>query len=109
LPEEQTKGSGSTWSCFTWMTTIMEGSAKGDYAPGGVDQGTIEIIEEDEHEVPNIQTFTPTPSNDEEVKDVPLPETFVNTLEEGTNTSPLTPKGASCKLPWVSGKVASHK
>ncbi len=39
LPEEQTRGSGSTWSWFTWMTTIMEGSAKGDCAPGGVDQG----------------------------------------------------------------------
>jgi hypothetical protein len=69
----------------------------------------MKIIEEDEHEVPNTQAFTPTPSNDEEVKDVPLPETFVNTLEKGANTSPLTPKGASCKLPKISDKVAFYK
>ncbi len=37
LPEEQTRGSGSTWSWFTHMTTIMEGSTKGDGALGGVD------------------------------------------------------------------------
>jgi hypothetical protein len=55
-------------------------------------------MEEDEHEVPNTQTFTPTPSNDEEVKDVPLPKTFVNTSEEGTNTSPFTPKGCFLQI-----------
>ncbi len=86
----------------------MEGFAKGDGAHGGVDQGTMEIIEEDEHEIPSTQAFTRTPSNDEEVRDVPLPKTFVNTLEEGTNTSPLTPKNISCKLHRVFGKVASH-
>jgi hypothetical protein len=64
LPKEQIGGSGSTWSWFTQMTTIMEGSAKGDGALGGVDQGTTQIIEEDEHEIPNTQAFTPTPSND---------------------------------------------
>ncbi len=37
LPEEQIGGSGSTWSWFTQMTTIMEGSTKGDGALGGVD------------------------------------------------------------------------
>jgi hypothetical protein len=45
LPEEQTGGSGSTWSWFTWMTTIIEGCTKGDGALGGVDQCTMEIIE----------------------------------------------------------------
>jgi hypothetical protein len=60
------------------MTIIMEGSAKGNGAPGGVDQGTMEIIEEDEHQIPKTQAFTPTPSNDDEVQDVPLPETFVH-------------------------------
>ncbi len=64
MPKEQIGGSGSTWSWFTQMTTIMEGSAKGDGALGGVDQGTTQIIEEDEHEIPNTQAFTPTPSND---------------------------------------------
>ncbi len=109
MPEEQTRSNGSTWSWFTWMTTVMEGFSKGDGAHGGVDHLTMGIMEEDEHEVPNTQAFTPTLSNDEEVKDMALPETFVNTLEEGTNTSPLTPKGASCKLPRVFGKVTSHK
>ncbi len=42
----------------------MEGSTKGDGAFGGVDQGTTQIIEEDEHEIPNTQAFTSTPSND---------------------------------------------
>jgi hypothetical protein len=45
------------------MTTIMEDSTKGDGALGGVDQGTTQIIEEDEHEIPNTQAFTSTPSN----------------------------------------------
>ncbi len=40
---------------------------------------------------------------------MPLLETFVNTLEEGTNTSHFTPKSASCKLPKVSNKVTSRK
>ncbi len=106
--EEETRGSGSTWSWFAHMTTIMEGSAKGDGALGGVDQGTMKIIEEVDHETPNIQTSTPTLSNDEEVRDVPLPKTFVNTPEKGTNTYPLTPKIVSCKLD-VSNKVASRK
>jgi hypothetical protein len=82
---------------------------QGDGAPGGVDQGTTKIIEENEHEIPNTQAFTPTPSNVEEVKDVPLLETFVNTLEEGTNTSPHTPKSVSCKLRGVSSKIATRK
>ncbi len=64
----------------------MEGSTKGDGAPRTVNQGTTKIIEKDEHEIPNIQAFIPTPSNDEEVKDVLLPTTFVNTPKEGTNT-----------------------
>jgi hypothetical protein len=38
------------------------------------------------------------PSNDEEVKDVPLFETFVNTPEEGTNTSPLYTKGCFLQI-----------
>jgi hypothetical protein len=85
----------------------MEDSAKGDGAPGGVDHDIMEIIKEDEHEIPNIEAFIPTPSNDKEGRDVPLPKTFVNTMEEGTNTSPLTPKNVFCKLPGVSSKVAS--
>jgi hypothetical protein len=40
---------------------------------------------------------------------VPLPKTFVNKLEEGTNTSPFTPKGVSCKLPKVPDKIASRR
>ncbi len=40
---------------------------------------------------------------------MPLPETFVNTLKEGTNTFPFTPKNVSCKLPKVFDKVASCK
>jgi hypothetical protein len=40
------------------------GSTKGTGALGGVDQGTIQITEKDEHEIPIIQAFTPTPSND---------------------------------------------
>jgi hypothetical protein len=43
------------------MTTIMEGFAKGDGAPKGVDHNIMEIIKEDEHEIPNIETFIPTP------------------------------------------------
>ncbi len=35
----------------------MEGSAKGDGALGGVDQGTTKIIEKDEHEIPKILAF----------------------------------------------------
>jgi len=53
LLEEQTRGSGSTWSWLACMTTIMEGIAKGRGAPKGVDQGTMEIIKEDEHEILN--------------------------------------------------------
>ncbi len=86
----------------------MEGSTKGDGALGGVDQGTTKIKEID-NEIPNIQASTPTLSNDEEVRDVPLPKTSVNTMEEGTNTSPLTPKNVSCKLPRFSSKVTSCK
>ncbi len=76
LLEEQTRGSGSTWSWFTQMTTIMEGFAKGDGALGRVDEGVTRIIEEVVHEIPNIQASTPTLSNDEEVRDVPLPKWF---------------------------------
>jgi len=54
LLEEQTKGSGSTWSWFRRMTIIMECFGKGDGALGGVDQGTMEIIEKVDHEIPNI-------------------------------------------------------
>jgi hypothetical protein len=43
------------------MTTIMEGFAKGDGAPGGVDHDIMEIIKEDEHEIPNTRAFIPTP------------------------------------------------
>jgi hypothetical protein len=80
------------------MKNIMEGSTKGKGALGGVDQGIMEDIEKDEHENLNIQAFTPMPSNDEEGKDVPLPETFVDTPKEDTNISPFTPKSVSCKL-----------
>jgi len=109
LLEEQIRGSGSTWSWFTQMTTIMEGSAKGDGAFGGVDEGITKIIEELDHESPNIQASTPTLSNDEEVRDVPLPKTFVNTREEGTNTFPFTPKSVSCKLLGFSSKITFCK
>ncbi len=85
----------------------MEGFTKGDGAPGGVDHDIMEIIKEEEHEIPNIEAFIPTPSNDKEVRDVPFPKTFVNTMEEGTNISSLTPKIAFCKLLGVFGKVAS--
>ncbi len=51
LLEEQTGGSGSTWSWFACMTTIMEGTTKGRGAPRDVDKGTTKIIEEDEHEI----------------------------------------------------------
>jgi hypothetical protein len=89
------------------MTTIMEGSTKRDGPPRGVDHKIMKMIKEDEHEIPNTQAFIPTPSNDKEVRDVPLPETFVNTMEEGTNTSFLTPNSASCKLLEVSSTLAS--
>jgi len=91
------------------MTTIMEGSTKGDGALGGVDEGITEIIKEVNHEIPNIQASTPTLSNDEELRDVPLLKSFVNTLEESTNTSRFTPKSFSCKLLGVSSKVISCK
>jgi len=68
----------------------------------------MKIIKKYEHEISNTQSFTPTPSNDEEIRDVPLLETLVNTPKEGTNIS-LTPKNVSCKLPEVFGKVPSHK
>jgi hypothetical protein len=87
----------------------MEGSTKGDGAPRIFNQGTTKIIEKDEHEIPYTQAFIPTPSNDEEVRDVLLLAAFVNTPKEGTNISSFTPKSASCKLPKVSGKVPSHK
>jgi hypothetical protein len=80
LLEEQTWGSGSAWSWLTWMTTIMEGFDKGDGAcPWRGWSGTREIIKEVDHEILNIQAYTPMLSNDEEVRDVPLPKTFVNT------------------------------
>ncbi len=40
---------------------------------------------------------------------MPLPKTFVNTSDDGTNMSPFTPKSASCKLPRVSNKITSRK
>jgi hypothetical protein len=46
------------------MTIVIKGSTKGDGAHGGVDQGTMENIKEDEHEIPKTQAFTPMPSND---------------------------------------------
>jgi enoyl reductase-like protein len=49
------------------------------------------------------------PSNGEEVKDVPLPENFVNTSKEGTNIFHVTPKSTSCQLPKVFGKVTFRK
>ncbi len=49
------------------------------------------------------------PSNDEQVRDVPPFETFINTLSEGTNISPFTLKNVSCKLFEVSNKITSHK
>ncbi len=85
----------------------MEGFAKRDGAPGGVDHNIMEVIKEDEHEIPNTEAFIPTPQMIKEVKDVPLPKTFVNTMEEGTNISSLTPKSVFCKLFRVSSKVAS--
>ncbi len=87
----------------------MEGFAKGDGAPSGVDQGTMKIIEKDEHEILETQRFTPTLSNDEEVRDVPFLETFVNTPKEGTNIFSFTLKNVSCKLFEVFGKVPSRK
>jgi len=69
----------------------------------------MKIIKKDEDEIPNTQSFTPTPSNDEEVRDVPLRATFISTPKECTNTSSLTPKSVSCKLSKVFGKVPSHK
>jgi hypothetical protein len=75
-------------------------------APRGVDHDIMEISKEDEHEIPNIEAFIPTPSNDKEVRDVPLLETFVNTMEEATNISSLTPKSASYKFLGVSSKIA---
>jgi hypothetical protein len=57
----------------------MQGFAKGEGALRKVDQGTTKVIEEDEHEILDIQAFTPMPSNDKNGRDVPLPETFVNT------------------------------
>jgi hypothetical protein len=49
------------------------------------------------------------PLNDEQVRDMPPFETFINTLEEGTNTSPLILKSISCKLFGVFGKITSRK
>jgi hypothetical protein len=91
------------------MKNIMEVSTKGKGALGGLDQGIMEDIKKDEYEIPNTQAFTPMPSNDEEGKNVPLPETFVTTPKEGTNIFPFTPKSVSCKLPRVSGKIAYCK
>ncbi len=51
--EEQIGCSGLTWSWFTWITTIMEGSIKGDGALGKVDQGIMKIIKKDENEISN--------------------------------------------------------
>jgi hypothetical protein len=82
------------------MITIMEGFIKGDGAPRGVDRDIMKIIKKTEHEIPNIETFIPTPSNDKEVRDVPLCETFVNTMEKGTNTSSITPKECFLQITW---------
>jgi len=79
LPKKQTRGRGPTWSWCEHMKNIMEGSTKGKGALGGVDQGIMEDIEKDEHEILNTQAFTFMPSNDKEGKDVPLLETFVDT------------------------------
>ncbi len=87
----------------------MEGSTEGKGAFGGFDQGIMEDIEEDEHEILNIQAFTPMPLNDEERKYVRLPKTFVDTPKEGTNIFPFTPKSVSCKLPRVSNKITYCK
>ncbi len=43
------------------------------------------------------QPFIPTPSNDIEVRDVPIPKLIVTTLREGKNTC-LTPKDAFYNL-----------
>ncbi len=75
----------------------MENLGKGKNAPEGIDQSIG--VEDDENVILESQPFIPTPSNDIEVRDVPIPipKLIVTTLEEGKTTS-LIPKDAFYNL-----------
>ncbi len=66
----------------------MEDSAKGKSALEGIDQSIG--VEDDENVIVESEPFIRTPSNDIEVRDVPIPKLIFTTLGEGKNTS-LTP------------------
>jgi hypothetical protein len=61
------------------MINIIKGFARGKGAFKGVDQGITNVIKEKKHEMSKIQTFTPTPSNEDGVKDLLDVEMFVTT------------------------------
>jgi hypothetical protein len=67
------------------MTSIMESFVKKKVYLEGWSQGTMKVVEEEEHKMSKIQAFIPIVSNENKVKDVSLPETFVITLEEDTH------------------------
>jgi hypothetical protein len=63
------------------MAIIMEDSGKGKHAHEGIDQSIG--VENDENVILESQPFIPTPSNDIEVRDMPIPKLIVTTLEKG--------------------------
>lgn len=84
----------------------MDDSAKGKSALERIDQSIG--VEDDENVILESQPFIPTPSNEIEVRDVPITKLIVTTLGEGKNTS-LTPKDAFRICSVLLIKATSHK
>jgi hypothetical protein len=63
------------------MINIIKGVVRGKNAFKGVDQGITNVIKDEKHEMMKIQAFTPTPSNEDGVRDVLDLEMFITTSE----------------------------
>jgi hypothetical protein len=68
-----------TQHLFEHMINIIKGFVRGKGPFEGVDQGITNVIKDKKHKMPKIQAFTPTPSNEDGVKDVLDLEMFVTT------------------------------
>jgi len=105
LLKEQIGGSRSTWPWFEHMTNIIKSFVRGKGALKGVDQGITKVIKDEEHKMPKIQALTPTPSNEDGVRDVFL-EMFITTLKRYTYFFSYA-IFFYCKLPEVFSEVIS--
>jgi hypothetical protein len=69
----------------------------------------MKVVEGEEHKISKIQAFIPILSNENKVKDVPLLEMFVITLEESTHECSHITRTTSVINAWFCVNILGKK